>query len=252
MFKLLLVLLLTLPNAFANLDLNTGVQLRSYPSLGGEFYAQSGYNFVWWGQGNKKNPLYGLIRPAIDLQSSVVINSITPRFEFYPISFLGIVAGKQFINSNYTDFPFYNCDEVRCEGKFTKDFIEYKMALGFKGIIAMGILRQSNNSYSKGNGMPVGEFRYATVVNQEEETEYYTQYVLGYQTSKSLIGAIAEYVRFGKSDQYYKSYFAIYNPKYTRTNVIYGLGTFESSHIANGFIALFRFNYELLPSKKLF
>src|SRR5690606_20099232 len=138
--------------------------------------------------------------------SSAVINGITPRIEFYPISFLGIIRGKQFMHSDYDKFTFFDCDVHRCKGSLNKDYTEFKMAMAFKGITAMGIVRVSDNSYSGDNSKPVAEFRSATLVNPEVESEYYSQYVLGYQAGRALIGVAAEYIRFDKSGQYYKSY----------------------------------------------
>lgn len=251
MLKVLLALLLPL-QVFAQWDLSLGAQLRSYPSLGGEAYVHTGYNFVFWGKGDKRNPLYGLIRPALELTSSGVINAINPRIEFYPISFLGVARGRQYIYSNYDEFTFFDCDTSRCKGSLDKDYTEFKMAMAFKGITAMGLVRISDNTYSGDESMPVAEFRSATLVNPGVEEEYYSQYVLGYQTKRSLIGAVVEYIKFDRSKQYYKSYLGIYNPRFGKTSLILGAGTFESSHQAKGFIAVFKINYDILPSKKLF
>ena len=49
-YFLLLMTTLTTWAAPTKFDLNAGVQGRTLPSLGAEVYAESGYNFVFWGK----------------------------------------------------------------------------------------------------------------------------------------------------------------------------------------------------------
>lgn len=251
MFKALILFFYT-TSLFASTDLNVGTQLRTYPALGIEAYSNLGYSKLIWGEVNKEKPFYGFIRGAIDAATSVVVNSITPRLEFYPISFINFSFGKQFLNSSYDKFSFYNCKETRCKGDLFKEFIEGKMALGYKGVILLGTVRTSYNKYSKGNGEPVGEFRYATRVHNPKDYEYFSQYGALYKTNLGMIGFISEYSHYAISHQSYKSTFAVFSPKKGNETYAYGLGHFESSEVKRGIIAVFKYNFELKESPKLF
>lgn len=253
---LLIVFLFISTNLFAQFDLNLGASGRSYPSIGGDLSASLGYNFVLWGEGNKSNPLYGLIRPAIDLSSSAVINSYTTKIEFFPISFFGIVAGKESTISNYKKFTYYDCDNVRCEGNIDRDFLTFKLALAYGPLVAMGSISNVKNTYSfdsQNPNTPVAEFRYATVVNPKEEEQYRSNYLIGFKTGIHTFGFATMYSLFHKSNQYYKTNFAIYKSQYKEdASYVIGAGGLESSHQKAGRVVYFKWNWQILPTKKLF
>ena len=146
MLKKTIVLFFLSISAHANFDLTLGAAARSWPSLGPEVNLESGYNFVFWGEGNKRNPLYGLIRPSFIIRSAAVINSLDARFEFYPISFISLALGHKYINSNWDRFNFYDCKKVRCKGEIHRDYLEFKMAMSFSGITTVGKILMSRNS----------------------------------------------------------------------------------------------------------
>lgn len=257
MIKLLFILLLPL-SSYAHFDLSAGASLRSYPALGGEVNAQSGYNLLLWGSGpgsDKKNPLYGLLRPAISAASSVVVNNYDARIELYPISFLGLVMGKKHIKSDYEDFPFFNCDEVRCKGTIDREYTQIKMALGYGKVLAMFNIIHSKNTYNDEDdeGKPVAEFRFATLANPEEDTMYRSQYMLGMKhNNKGILGVVAEYVSFADSDQTHNMDLLIYTTKPKDTTYVFGLGQFSSTHQAKGLIGVFQMKTDFIPSHKMF
>lgn len=137
------------------------------------------------------------MRPAVTVASSAVINNYDNRIEFYPISFIGIVAGKKYINSNYNKFNFYDCDKIRCKGTIEREYTQVKMAIGYGRILAMMNLIQSINEYSddKNENKPVAEFRFAALAVPHKDYMYRSQYImLGVKHSnRGILGVLAEY-----------------------------------------------------------
>ena len=246
-----LILLISL-NLFAQFDLSLGTSARSFPAVGAEVFVDSGYNQVLWGKGDKKNPLYGLIRPALTVASSVVVNNYDARIEFYPISFIGLVRGYKHINSKFEDFPFFDCENVRCMGDIKRDYTRAKIGIGAKGIIALWEGTLSNNSYSGDDPRPVAEFRFATLAAPQSDSMYQSRYVLGIKHSSGIFGIVSDYVKFNKSKQTRNMDLFIYTHKSSRTLYTYGIGQFSSTHWAKGVIAVFRMKTNFLDGKTLF
>ena len=247
-----LFFILTSANTLAQFDLSLGTSARSYPSLGGEVFIDTGYNQVLWGEGDKKKPLYGLIRPAITVATAAVVSNYDARIEFYPISFIGIVRGYKHVNSSYDKFSFFNCDEVRCKGDIKRDYTKVRVGLGAKGIIAVWEGMMSNNAYSGDDSKAVAEFRFASLANPQRESMYQSRYVLGYKHSKGIFGIVSEFVKFNKSKQTHNMDLFVYTHKSERTLYTYGIGQFGSTHWARGFIAVFRVQTSFLEGKTLF
>jgi len=242
-------------SAHAQFDLKAGGSMRTYPSVGGELFAESGYNMVLWGAGEKSNPLYGLIRPALKLSSSAVINQYDARIELYPISFIALIAGHQYIKSDFDKFTFFDCDVIRCKGTISRDYFQGKMALAFGPIVAMGNVKIARNSYDDQDdtNLPVGEFKFVTLANAGFDTMYKSRYLLGWKLDGgAMIGLMADYAKFSESKQEYHMDLMIYTAKSNDTTYVIGLGNFESTHQGKGVIGVFQFKTDFLPSKKLF
>lgn len=240
-------------NTLAHFDLSTGVGARSYPGIGAEAIVESGYNYVFWGKGDKKKPLYGLVRPTISAATSAVVNNYDARLEFYPISFLGLIRGYRHINSSFDKFNFYDCDEVRCKGDIKRDYSRIKLALGAFGFLTITELTQSNNSYSGDSLLPVAEFRFATLANPSNDEMYQARYILAMKhDNNGIMGVVSEYTKFARSGQTNNMDLLIYTTKKDRTNYTYGIGQFMSTHWARGFIAVFRMKTSFIESNSLF
>lgn len=242
--------------SFSQVDLIVKAQGRSYPGLGAEVVVESGHNYLLWGEGKRSNPLYGLIRPAVYATSSALINSYGGEIGFYPISILGIERGFRNVQSDFGKFNFYDCDKVRCKGNLRRDYTTYKLALGYKKLVAMGRIQISDNQYSDGGdrGKPVAEFRFASLANPKEDSHYYSQYVLAWRSSQlnGLVGIAKDYARFQESGMEFHSTFLVYSTKVQDETWVVGLGTFESDHWDKGNVVYLRWNYEILPTKKFF
>lgn len=252
MFKYILLSIFSF-SALATMDLHYGAQGRSYPGLGGEFYLETGYNQLLWGSdpgGEKKQPWYGLIRPSIRLSTSAVVNQAEAKIEVFPISFIGMAAGRRSLKSDY-DFNFYNCDEVHCRGTMERNFVQGKMAIGFFGIIMMGQITTEQIEHSE-DDKPFAEFKKGMIGAPGFDISTEQVALLGYKMqSGSMIGVLSNFTRFEHSEQTFQMNLGIYQFKSESSQYTIGLGTFESTHIPLGGIAVFKWQFDVVSTKKM-
>lgn len=250
--SLVLGILLFSFSALAKFDLNAGLQGRTLPALGAEVYADAGYSQLLWGkrEAGDKNVLFGLIRPAIGASSSAVINSVKAEVEIFPVSFIGVVIGRQYIHSNY-DFPFFNCDQVICQGDFTRNYVETKMALGAAGWVTLLSYRY-DTLRAPNNNRPLADWRHVIVGNPGEEVQVERKALVAKIIGHHMYGVLAENVRFEGSGESKESYAAVYQYKPEDVAYMIGAGTFRTSRQPMGLIFYFRINATLIPSLKLF
>lgn len=250
-FLFLLALVPGIANTPSKFDLSMGLQGRTLPGIGAELYAEGGFNQLLWGKKEEpKDVLYGLIRPSLAVSTSGVINSIKGEVEIFPISFLGLGVGHQIINSNF-DFPFFDCDKVTCQGEFTRDFVESKMVLGFKGWVLLGnykvdMLRSPNRN------QPMADWRHVIVGEPGEEVQIEKKLLLGKVFSKHLLGVLIENVQFQGSRERKESFAAVYQIREGETNYMIGAGGFHTDRQPMGLILYFRVHHVPFPSLKLF
>lgn len=237
--------------SWAKFDLSTGLQGRTLPTIGAEVYADSGYNFVFWGK--KEDPkdfLYGLIRPSVGVSSSGVINGAKAELEFFPISILGITVGRQIINSNF-EFPFFDCDEVNCKGEFQRNYVEGKAVIGAKGWILMGNYKVDHVT-SPDRGRPMADWRNVIVGDIRSDVQIEKKLLLAKTFNNKLIGILGENVQFQGSRERKESYAAVYQFKHKETSYMFGAGAFHTSQEPMGLIFYFRAHHVWFPSLKLF
>jgi hypothetical protein len=237
--------------SWAKVDLNMGLQGRTVPGIGAELYADSGYNLLLWGRKKRsRDVLYGLIRPSFSLSTSGVINSAKAELEVFPISFLGISAGRQYSYANF-DFPFFNCEEISCHGEFTRDWVTSKMAMGAKGYIAIA----NYTVYTMGapdHSLPMADWKNVIIGNGGREVQIERKLLLGKVFGKNLLGILLEDVQFEGSREKKESYAAVYQFGKDKTNYMIGAGSFRSTQQPQAFIIYFRIHHVPLASLKLF
>jgi hypothetical protein len=237
--------------SFAALDLQYGLQGRTLPGIGAELYAESGYNQLLWGKKEgPKDVMYGLVRPNVGVSSSAVINSLKTELELFPISPIGIAVGRQYIHSNF-NFPFLDCDNLNCTGRFQRDYVEGKMVLGYKGWVVLmnyrtDLLQAPNDNY------PTADWRHVIVGNPGQDVEIERKLLLGKIFDNKLAGVLLEKVQFQGSREFKESFAAVYQFRMQDTAYMVGAGSFQSSQQPLGFIMYFRVHHVSLPSLKLF
>lgn len=232
-------------------DFSGGIQGRTLPSFGAEIYAESGYNQLLWGKKeNKTDFKYGLIRPSIGASTSAVINSIKGEIEFFPISILGLSAGKQIIHSNF-NFPFFDCTEIACTGQFERNFIETKMVLGLKGWIAVGNYKMDTLNSPDPN-RPMADWRNVIIGEADHEVQIEKKLLVGKMIGQELFGVMYEHVQFQGSREMKESFIGVYQTASKNNLYLVGAGTFHTNQQALGLQIYFRIHHISLPSLKLF
>lgn len=232
-------------------DFSGGIQGRTLPSFGAEIYAESGYNQLLWGKKeNKTDFKYGLIRPSVAASTSAVINSIKGEVEFFPISILGLSAGKQIIHSNF-NFPFFDCTQIACTGQFERNFIETKMVLGFKGWIAVGNYK-TDTLNSPDPQRPMADWRNVIIGEADQEVQIEKKLLVGKMISHELFGVMYEHVQFQGSREMKESFIGVYQTASKNNLYLVGAGTFHTNQQPMGLQIYFRIHHISLPSLKLF
>jgi hypothetical protein len=236
---------------WAKFDLATGIQARSLPMIGGEIYAESGFNQLLWGTKKTTQDFkYGLIRPSLGVSTSAVINSAKAELEFFPISFLGIAVGRQYLHSNF-DFPFFDCEEVTCQGEFIRNFVETKLALAHKGWIALTNYKV-DTLRSPQKDRPQGDWRNVILGDPGTEVQHEKKLLIGKMFSQHMVGILAEHAQFEGSKEAKEGFTAVYQLRRENTSYMFGLGSFRTSQQGQGVILYFRLHHLLIPSLKLF
>jgi hypothetical protein len=238
-------------SAPTHFDLSGGFQGRTLPALGAELYAESGYNFIFWGEKKEsKDFLYGLIRPSFGASASGVVNSIKGEIEFFPISILGFSAGRQILHSNF-NFPFLDCDSVQCRGEYVRNFVESKMVLGHKGWIILGNYKV-DTLHSPSRTVPMADWRNVIIGEPGVEVQIEKKLLLGKLFSNKMLAVLYETVRFQGSGEQKEGMTAVYQVRKNDTNYMFGVGGFRSEQQATGLQFYFRIHHVALPSLKLF
>lgn len=251
--KLIFILLFPLLSV-AKTDLSVSVQGRSYPSLSASALVDAGYSVNLWGEPNKSNPLFGLIRTNIKASSSIVVNDYDTSVSFYPISFIGFGAGQKKMKSNYNEFSYYDCEEVRCKGDLTKDYSFGKIAFGYSYLVSSFYYSEFRNQYSdeKNEKKPVAEYEEVILANPDYDKSIKRSYLLGLKVDDTVIAFASDNSEYIESEQYYKMNLLIYRKTNESFNYTFGIGGFESSHQGPGSIFIYKLTYIFSESMALF
>ncbi len=239
--------------AQANFDFNYGASARSYPSLGGDFTLNTGYNIPLWGTPGQ-GVMYGLVRPSLELSSSVVVYHYDAKVTVYPISFLGLGVGKKELTSKYQEYTYYDCDKTRCEGKLSKEYAFGKLALGYGPFLTTFNYAEFENTYDDENktNLNVAEYEFILAVNPVEERQIRRNYFAGFKYKGDIIGVVSDQHQFLKSQKDYQLNIAIYQMNFGNIKTVLGMGSLQSTDQKPGAVAVLRFTHVLLPSDALF
>lgn len=240
--------------ALAIFDLSVGAQGRSYPGIGGEATLTAGLNIPLWGDVEKGKINYGLLRLQSQFASSVVVYNQDHSVTLYPISFIGFGAGQRKMTSKFEDFVFFNCEQIRCIGDLKKDYSFGKMILGWGRMIGAFIYRESRNTYNdpEGDGKPVGEYQFVSIVNASEETSTHRTYFLGLKLGSDLIGIQSRNVQFHGADKEFNLHFLFYNLKSGSTSFSLGAGNLYSTDQKPSPTAVMNLTFSIWDNKALF
>ncbi|MCO4754816.1 MAG: hypothetical protein KC478_10065 [Bacteriovoracaceae bacterium] len=181
-----------------------------------------------------------------------MVNSYDVRVEFYPISFIGFAAGHEKARSDYEDFTYFECDEIRCSGDITRDYALAKIALAAGPILFSAMAKRSRNSYSGEDDEAVGEYQWAVLASAGSDTFHMRRFFTGLKTKVGTLGLLNEELRFSESEQFYKMNAALINLTRSKVSTTFGAGGLHTSEAKRGLIVFLLFKYHFEKSDKLF
>jgi hypothetical protein len=253
LFQLMALILFPLIS-YGAFDLKTGLQGRSYPGIGASATLTAGLNMPLWGELAKGKVNYGLLRFQSEFASSAVVYHQDHSVTLYPISFLGFGVGNKQMTSNFEDFVFYDCTQVRCVGEMNKDYAFGKVILGFRGIIGSFSYMETRNQYTdpENTGQGVAEYEHVSVVASGEESSTERKYILAYKLDSNVIGALSQTVEYHSSEQKFNFHILFYNMQSDNLKLTLGAGSLYSTYQEPGPVLVFQLSYSFIDNLALF
>ncbi len=179
-----LFLSLGISEVFGEFDLRYEGFVRPYP-IGGFLRADIGYGQKIWGSNKNYSPLYGMIRPHVQFQTSGVINSTRGFLEFHPISFWSFYIGKEYTYRKTKALANFDCDQHYCDiGGFERNHWGTNLAMKVKRVFYMGRLQWQTTR--------LDENPYRYFVDEQgtllglgtKDTLFYQTHILGLELNK--------------------------------------------------------------------
>ncbi|EQC43598.1 hypothetical protein [Bacteriovorax sp. Seq25_V] len=246
MHKITLLLLITF-NTFANLDYFLVGNFRSYP-IGSALTGEVGYGKKVY---EKNKILYGYVRPAINLQTSALINQASAQVDFFPVSFFGFYAGKTIGAKSTKKLQGFDCDTIKCDGGVSKSYIGTSLALAYKGVKFVSNYRRTTMDLDNHQGYFGEEFSNLIGLDKDRLSAYTG--VLGYDLNpENFLAALYINNKMKNTGQTSQMKMMLY--QYKPKNIAYqaAMGIFENRHGSELFSVLLMFKWDLEKGVRLF
>lgn len=242
------------PPKKASYDLRFETFARSLP-VGAYARGEIGYGVPLW---QHQGPLYGFIRPYLRFQTSALVNSLQGGLEFYPISFLGLYAGKSFMIRSLKELDQVNCKQgnITCEtNNLQRNIFGAKLALKFGNFYAMTRAQWHQNTI-KDNQQELFFDEQGTLLGLgSRDTLFQGVQILGYDITRSHgLGGLYKRNFMQKSRQdssmsvlFYKhSFSSFFSETKNPITLLVGPGVFHTRQDTDHLMlfALMQFSYE--------
>lgn len=163
------------------MDLRYEAFARPFP-VGGFLRMDLGYAQKIWGSAKNKSPLYGMVRPHIQLQTSGVMNSTKAFFEFHPISFWSFYVGREYTYRTATRLSTFDCSAVYCNtGMFKRNHWGTRIAMKIKKVFYLGLIQWQTTMLKKNPYAYFAEEQGTLLGRGTRDTLFYQTHILGYQ-----------------------------------------------------------------------
>ena len=251
--KYLFAILFFISITHANIDYGFEASARSYPAIGVDFNFEIGHNFTIWGSDPKPgkiNLMYGLLRTSAKLSSSAVVNGVQLMVELLPISLINISAGYNTTWIN-TDFTYFDCDIINCEGRLSREFVKGKTGFALFRFFLLGEYKVERISFDNSD-KNFGDYSNVVICNANNDYLEISKVTAGRGFSSFSIGGIYKKVDARISNQSSESSFLFLKKKWNKISTTIGAGRFNSTETGNGFIVVTQLKYIGFPSLKLF
>lgn len=244
---LLLAALMAL-KSFGETDYNLMTSVRGYPQ-GLSLTADLGKSLKLWGKDS--GVLYGYMRPAVNFQTSALVNYATARVELFPISFLGAYYAQSKGWRSVEKLQGFDCENLSCDSGSDKTHYGINAALAFGNFKLVNFYNVSDLEYET-DEISIAE-ELSNLVVEKEDTLKNNISVIGYQVSSALmLGVLNSYYVTEKTKQ--SSNMLMGLGAYTKGKWVYqmGLGNFHSRDNHNHFSALLIVKWNGEKGLKLF
>ncbi len=183
-YFLILLSLLGISEASSKMDLRYETFFRPYP-LGGFIRVDAGYGQKIWGNNENNSPLYGMIRPHIQLQNSGLMTSAKGFLEVHPISFWSLFVGKEYTHRSTKKLDTYDCETVYCDtGLFERNHWGTKLAMKVGNIFYLGRFQWQTTIFDNNPFTYFAEEQGTLLGRGNRDTHFFQMHVLGYQLNK--------------------------------------------------------------------
>lgn len=242
-----LIIFLLMANAFSQTDYFVQGSLRSYP-MGTAVNAEVGEGYKFY---DKDKVLYGYIRAALNLQSSVLVNYAQAQLELYPVSFLGFYAGKAYGKRSSKKLQGFDCEEIECETDLAKNYFGINLALAFKNIKFINFYKRSTLDSKQENKYFAEE--YSNLIGINEDTLISHTSILGYDLNEeNMIGLLYLRNQMHNLDQESVMKMFVWQKKVDDKSFQLGAGEFKTREDVSHFGALLLFKWDMVKGVRLF
>ncbi len=170
--------------SYGEKDLRLESFARPYP-LGGYLRVDAGYSFKYWGDNSNNSPLYGMIRPHLQMQTSGVLNTARAIVDFHPISFWSIYLGREYTHRSAKKLDTYDCENVYCDtGLFKRNLWGTNLALKVKRFYYLGRFQWQTTILDKNPFAFFAEEQGTLLGRGTRDTLFYQTHILGFELNK--------------------------------------------------------------------
>lgn len=236
--------------ALSKIDLKFSTDARSYPSFGSKVSFEVGKNIILWQKKPDDQIFRTMLRPYIDLNTSVFINSREIGLEIFPLSFLEIKVGQSVHKIN-TNMSFFNCSEIICQGNLTRNFIKGKIALAYKNFF---LLSSYGIEYIEtlNDNLNFGDYSNVLILNPKNESIRSTEITGGYSWGHYSAGIYRSLNSTQNHGSKNSIYLAFFKKEINKLSISFAAGKMSPTITKGGTMLALQIEYIPKKSLKLF
>ncbi len=170
--------------------------------------------------------------------SAYIYNSLDGALEFFPLAILGVRAGGEVVQ-NDQDYRAFDCETLKCKGRFYRTYIEGEATAGLGPVFVQGRFRRER--WTQKNAAD-GDFIDPTSAiamkgSGDSQSVYFG--VLGVKLSDAWTAlGVFRYAESDRVDGFSRHPYAVLRYRSGRLTAGLGVGVFESSEKLSGFTGL--------------
>lgn len=232
-------------SVFAHIERRMPVLSSTNPS-GVLFSGTIAYNQKIWDKSSDQFWQYGYIRPVLNYDTSILVNSGSFELQFYPLSFFGISAGTFYSKREVNTIEDFDCEALSCKGSLYKNYYRLDLGLGFNNILSK-VVYQKDFYETHDTDKDMGEFGTVLILPQGSSQMERKILFLGYKISdRANVGYLG--LRYSVQSASSQADYAVINYKYDKMNWTAGVGAFQSDYKRSRLAALVKVSWLFDPT----